>query len=137
MLTSLSVVGHFFFSSRGRHTRCALVTGVQTCALPIYLPAVISPYVIAAIGVRHARRYFASAEVFDAVQAQRIRLLHEVVAADVLDAAVDRQVALLLKAGPVASAQEKSLVRDVAWLLDRDAIIRAAAGWGRGGEGGR
>src|SRR3546814_1577750 len=28
----------FFFSSRRRHTRCALVTGVQTCALPIYLP---------------------------------------------------------------------------------------------------
>src|SRR3546814_4472571 len=27
---------HFFFSSRRRHTRCALVTGVQTCALPIY-----------------------------------------------------------------------------------------------------
>src|SRR3546814_3207249 len=27
----------FFFSSRRRHTRCALVTGVQTCALPIYL----------------------------------------------------------------------------------------------------
>src|SRR3546814_5968656 len=29
----------FFFSSRRRHTRCALVTGVQTCALPIYVPA--------------------------------------------------------------------------------------------------
>src|SRR3546814_3492705 len=29
----------FFFSSRRRHTRCALVTGVQTCALPIYLDA--------------------------------------------------------------------------------------------------
>src|SRR3546814_9489200 len=28
----------FFFSSRRRHTRCALVTGVQTCALPIYRP---------------------------------------------------------------------------------------------------
>src|SRR3546814_3692269 len=28
--------GNFFFSSRRRHTRCALVTGVQTCALPIY-----------------------------------------------------------------------------------------------------
>src|SRR3546814_3516777 len=28
----------FFFSSRRRHTRCALVTGVQTCALPIYHP---------------------------------------------------------------------------------------------------
>src|SRR3546814_1480490 len=30
----------FFFSSRRRHTRCALVTGVQTCALPIYQDAV-------------------------------------------------------------------------------------------------
>src|SRR3546814_4117925 len=30
------VVGLFFFSSRRRHTRCALVTGVQTCAHPIY-----------------------------------------------------------------------------------------------------
>src|SRR3546814_3504351 len=28
---------YFFFSSRRRHTRCALVTGVQTCALPIYI----------------------------------------------------------------------------------------------------
>src|SRR3546814_3557671 len=30
----------FFFSSRRRHTRCALVTGVQTCALPIYDPQI-------------------------------------------------------------------------------------------------
>src|SRR3546814_9117776 len=30
-------VAVFFFSSRGRHRRCALVTGVQTCALPIFL----------------------------------------------------------------------------------------------------
>src|SRR3546814_10219747 len=33
------VVCFFFFSSRRRHTRCALVTGVQTCALPIYASA--------------------------------------------------------------------------------------------------
>src|SRR3546814_2866620 len=33
----------FFFSSRRRHTRCALVTGVQTCALPIYLPKLGAP----------------------------------------------------------------------------------------------
>src|SRR3546814_2858239 len=32
----VSYVVVFFFSSRRRHTRCALVTGVQTCALPIY-----------------------------------------------------------------------------------------------------
>src|SRR3546814_9480468 len=33
----------FFFSSRRRHTRCALVTGVQTCALPIYMAVAIDP----------------------------------------------------------------------------------------------
>src|SRR3546814_9945352 len=36
VVCSLSYSGVFFFSSRRRHTRCALVTGVQTCALPIY-----------------------------------------------------------------------------------------------------
>src|SRR3546814_6307487 len=35
LLLCLSVLCVFFFSSRRRHTRCALVTGVQTCALPI------------------------------------------------------------------------------------------------------
>ena len=91
------------------------------------LPAVISPYVVAAIGARNARRYFATAEIFDAAQAQRIGLLHEVVDADALDDAVDRQVALLLGAGPVASATAKRLVRDVAWRSDRDALDQANA----------
>src|SRR3546814_6904858 len=36
MAMCLNVLFFFFFSSRRRHTRCALVTGVQTCALPIY-----------------------------------------------------------------------------------------------------
>src|SRR3546814_8576448 len=35
----VSYMSCFFFSSRRRHTRCALVTGVQTCALPIYRKA--------------------------------------------------------------------------------------------------
>jgi methylglutaconyl-CoA hydratase len=77
------------------------------------LPAVISPYVVAAIGARHARRYFASAEIFDAAEALRIGLLHQVVPAEELDAAVRKQVDLLLKAGPVAAANAKKLVRDV------------------------
>lgn len=76
------------------------------------LPAVISPYVIAAIGPRQARRYFATAEIFDAAEALRIGLLHQVVPMEQLDGAVQRQVDLLLKAGPVASARAKQLVRD-------------------------
>src|SRR3546814_4138450 len=41
----LCFVVSFFFSSRRRHTRCALVTGVQTCALPIYQTRTIPPFV--------------------------------------------------------------------------------------------
>src|SRR3546814_12021293 len=37
MMLCVCIYVYFFFSSRRRHTRCALVTGVQTCALPIYL----------------------------------------------------------------------------------------------------
>src|SRR3546814_4086881 len=43
MLSSTCVFLVFFFSSRRRHTRCALVTGVQTCALPIFgLPTAVT-----------------------------------------------------------------------------------------------
>ena len=53
-------------------------------------------------------------------EAARIGLLHEAVDADALDAAIQRQVDLLLKAGPVAATHAKSLVRDVAAHSDRD-----------------
>lgn len=86
------------------------------------LPAVISPYVIEAIGPRQARRWFATAELFDAATALHIGLLHAVVPASELDAAIERQIALLLKAGPLASAHAKALVRRVAGERDRDRL---------------
>src|SRR3546814_8549501 len=43
-LSILSVLLVFFFSSRRRHTRCALVTGVQTCALPILFKRVVDDF---------------------------------------------------------------------------------------------
>jgi len=82
------------------------------------LPAVISPYVICAIGSRNARRYFASAEVFDATEALRIGLLHQVVPTSELDLAVQRQLKLLHQAGPIASANAKRLVREVSARSD-------------------
>ncbi|MEI2794071.1 enoyl-CoA hydratase-related protein [Pseudoxanthomonas sp. F11] len=88
------------------------------------LPAVISPYVIAAIGARQARRWFATGEIFDAATALRMGLLHTVVEADALDAAIERQIALLLKAGPVAAAHAKRLVARVAATADRDRADR-------------
>lgn len=86
------------------------------------LPAVISPYVIAAIGARQARRWFATGEHFDAATALRIGLVHEVVTEAGLDAAVDRQLALLAKAGPLAAAAAGALVRRVVTSTDRDVL---------------
>lgn len=78
------------------------------------IPSVISPYVVAAIGPRYARRYVLTGERFDAAEAARIGLVHRVVPADALDAAVAEMAAALLLAGPAAQAAGKRLVADVA-----------------------
>ena len=91
------------------------------------LPAVISPYVIAAIGARQARRWFATAEIFDAGMAQSLGLLHQLVAADQLDIAVQRQIRLLLSAAPQAASSAKALVRSMLPYCERDAIDAANA----------
>lgn len=128
--TIARVHGAAFGGGVGLVAACDIAIGVPDAKFGLtesklgLLPAVISPYVVAAIGARQARRYFASAEIFDAGDAQRIGLLHEVVAVDALDEAVARQVALLLKAGPMATALAKALVRDVGAVRDADAIDR-------------
>jgi len=73
------------------------------------IPAVISPYVTAAIGSRHARRLFVTAEIFGAAEAMRIGLVHHVVAAEQLDATVDSTLELLAKGGPIAQGEAKRL----------------------------
>jgi methylglutaconyl-CoA hydratase len=74
------------------------------------VPAVISPYVIDAIGARHARRLFLGAEVIDGAEAARIGLLHACVPPGELDAAVDRSLHWLGKGGPLAQREAKALV---------------------------
>ncbi len=78
------------------------------------IPAMISPYVLAAIGPSAARRYCQTAERFDAHEAKRIGLLHEVVAADALDAAVENIVGEILKNAPASLAASKALIRETA-----------------------
>ncbi|HEV2539808.1 MAG TPA: enoyl-CoA hydratase-related protein [Frateuria sp.] len=80
------------------------------------VPAVISPYVVAAIGVRQARRLFLTGETFDAAEAGRIGLLHRVVPAEALDEAVDFTLALLAKAGPQAQREAKRLALRMAGI---------------------
>ncbi len=78
------------------------------------IPAVIGPYVIGAVGVRQARRLMLTGERIGAAEAARVGLVHEVVAADQLDAAVESILGQLLKGGPHALAAAKRLIRDVA-----------------------
>ena len=78
------------------------------------LPATIAPYVIRALGEQAARRYFVTAERFDAAVAHRLGFVHEMPAPDALDAKVDEIVATLVANGPMAVKACKRLVQDVA-----------------------
>jgi methylglutaconyl-CoA hydratase len=101
------------------------------------IPAVISPYVVAAIGARAARRYFITGERFGAAEAARLGLVHRVVPAAGLDEAVAGVLASLAEGGPEAQRQAKVLVADVAdraidpalieLTVQRIATIRAGA----------
>ncbi len=77
------------------------------------IPAVISPFVLSKIGSSHARALFLTGERFDAARARAIGLVHQVVPAGELDAAVDRVLAEIRSAGPSAVGAAKLLVRRV------------------------
>ena len=72
-------------------------------------PAVIAPYVIAAVGQRQARRLFLTAARIDAHEALRLGLVHRVVPAEHLDEAVEAEVGYLLAGGPEALAHCKRI----------------------------
>jgi methylglutaconyl-CoA hydratase len=78
------------------------------------LPATIGPYVVRALGVQASRRWFATAEPFSAARAHALGFVHEVVAADALDATVNGIVATLVANGPAAVKACKRLVQDLA-----------------------
>lgn len=92
------------------------------------IPAVISPYVLAAIGARKARRYLLSAERLSAAEAYRIGLLHEIVPGEPeLDDAVGELVDALLANGPLALGECKALIRAVAGAPVTDELVEDTA----------
>lgn len=78
------------------------------------IPAVISPYVIRAIGERQAYRYFQTAERLDAKRAYELGLAHEVTSLDQIDAVVQKIIDALLAGGPLSQAASTALIRSVA-----------------------
>ena len=74
----------------------------------------IAPYVVSAIGERAARRYFVTGERFDAAEAWRLGLVHELaLTEDELDDKIGEIVGAMLACGPVAQREAKELIRAV------------------------
>ncbi|WP_417222122.1 enoyl-CoA hydratase/isomerase family protein [Amphritea sp.] len=96
---------------------CDIVIAAQSSAFCLsevkigLIPAVISPYVVRAIGERQSRRYFLTAEPFSAHTAQQFGLVHEVVEnVEQLDEACDRMTATLQKNSPQGMLAAKQLI---------------------------
>jgi methylglutaconyl-CoA hydratase len=90
-------------------------------------PATISPHVMRAIGERAARRYFLTAEVFDAAEAERLGLLTLTVEPAALDGTIDGLLKHLLAGGPAALKEIKALIRAVAGRPVDDALAADTA----------
>jgi methylglutaconyl-CoA hydratase len=78
------------------------------------LPATIGPYVVRALGEQASRRYFITAERFSAAEAHSLGFVHELAAADTIDAKVNAIVQTLVANGPAAVKASKRLVQDLA-----------------------
>ena len=87
------------------------------------IPAVISPYVVAAIGQRAARRYFTTAERFDAETAIKLGLVSKAVEQTQLNHETEKLAETLLANSPSATVEAKQLVFDVAGRLIDDKLI--------------
>jgi len=91
------------------------------------IPAVISPYVIRAIGERQAYRYFQTAERISAARARELGLAHEVVGPSQLDVQLQSLVDALIAGGPQAQRASKDLIRAVAQRPIDAALIDGTA----------
>jgi len=91
------------------------------------IPATISPYVIRSMGENAARRYFLTAERFNAREALRIGFVHEVATVSSLDGQVDAIAAALAANSPNAVKEAKKLVRDIAGQPVTDALVTETA----------
>jgi methylglutaconyl-CoA hydratase len=131
--TIARVHGAVFAGGTGLVAACDIAVGTpeaKFCLSEAKLgltPATISPYVMRAMGERLARRYFLTAEIFDAEEAYRIGMLSALVPAAELDSTIEGLVKHLLAGGPEAHARIKDLIRAVAHRPVDDALSAETA----------
>jgi methylglutaconyl-CoA hydratase len=91
------------------------------------IPATIAPYVIRSMGPGNARRYFLTAEKFDASEAFRIGLVQDIVAPEELDGTINELLGTLMLTSAEAVTEAKRLVRDVAFRPIDDSLVADTA----------
>jgi methylglutaconyl-CoA hydratase len=107
--------GHALGGGTGLTAVCDIAIAVEAATFGFtevllgIVPAVISPYAVRKVGRSFARSVFVTGERFDAERALRAGLVHEVVPAEGLDAAVEAAVVRCLQAGPLAAGIAKAL----------------------------
>lgn len=127
------VQGDCYAGGMGLVAACDVVVAVDTanfCLSEVKLgliPATISPYVIKAMGEQAARRYFLTAERFDAKEAHRIGFVHEIVPAADLDTKVAGIAQALANNSPNAVREAKTLVREIAGAPVTEALLEDTA----------
>jgi methylglutaconyl-CoA hydratase len=132
--TVARVQGDCYAGGMGLVAACDIVVASETAGFCLsevklgLIPATISPYVIKAMGEQAARRYFLTAERFDAAEAQRIGVAHTVVAPEALDTTVAGIVKALVNNSPHAVRQAKTLVREIVGQPVDEALLRDTAG---------
>jgi methylglutaconyl-CoA hydratase len=131
------VHGGCFGGGTGMVAACDVVIAADTAVFSIsevrwgLTAAIIIPQLSDAISARQLRRYALTAERFDAAEAQRIGLVHQVVPADGLAAAGEAMVAKLLENGPQAMAESKAWILKFAWGgVDRPTLEAFSASHG-------
>ena len=114
------VHGAAFAGGMGLVAACDLVVAAEEAEFCLpevrigLVPAMISPYLVRAMGEQQARRYILTGERLAAREAHRIGFAHECVPASELDACVDKLARQLAQCGPAALARSKALLRKVA-----------------------
>jgi methylglutaconyl-CoA hydratase len=113
------VHGPAFAGGMGLVAACDLVVAAEEAEFCLpevrigLVPAMISPYIVRALGEQQARRYVLTGERLGAREAHRIGFVHECVPAAELDARVEKFVSQLAQAGPQALARSKKLLARV------------------------
>ena len=131
--TIARVHGPAYAGGVGLVTACDIAIGTheaQFCLTEVKLglsPATISPYVVRAMGVRLARRYFLTGEKIDAGEAYRLRLLSDVISKEELDGTINAILGHVVSGGRAAHAKIKDLIRAVSGGPLDDAMIADTA----------